>query len=108
MALLKLTCPLDSDHHLELARSCKQNKVEYQQLSAELDCLDFPNFYETLKVSVLGHYQCFSVKNVLHLLHFIHPDLPLPKVMVQQMLDTACSKELYISFAENIYGPEMQ
>ena len=32
-------------------------QVEYQQLLAELDHLDFSDFYETLEVSVLGHYQ---------------------------------------------------
>jgi len=78
-------------------RSCKlkQNKVEYQQLLTDLSCLGFSSLYETLEVSVLGHHQCFSVKNALSPLHFIHPNLPLPKAMVQQMVDTAARK--YVS-----------
>jgi len=36
IALLELTCPLDSMHHFESARSHKQNKLEYQQLLADL------------------------------------------------------------------------
>jgi len=35
VALLELTCPLDSEHHLQAARSRKQSKTEYLQLLAE-------------------------------------------------------------------------
>jgi len=99
VALLELTCPLDSDHHLESARYHKQNKVEYQQMLAELGWLEFPNYYEILEVSD----QCFSVKNVLNLLHFIHLDVSIPRATVQQM----CSKEMCFSFLASIYGLEM-
>ena len=101
MALLELTCPLDSEHHLEAVRSCKQGKLEYQQLLAELDRLDFSNYYETLEVSVLGHYQKSSVKNVLNVLHFIHSDLSPAKAVVRQMLDTAAMK--CISASQRIF-----
>ena len=47
IALLELTCPLDSEHHPQSARLRKQNKVEYQQLLAELDRLNVSNYYET-------------------------------------------------------------
>ena len=69
IALLELTCPLDSEHHLESARERKQNKVEYLQLLAELDRLNICNFYETLEVSVLGYYHRFCVKNLWSFLH---------------------------------------
>ena len=58
VALLELTCPLvdyplNSDHHPEAAiarsRIRKQSKLECQQLLAELDCLDFSNYYETFE-----------------------------------------------------------
>ena len=101
VALLELTCPLDSEHHLEAARSRKQGKLEYQQLLAELDRLDFSNYYETLEVSVLGHYQKSSVKNILNVLHFIHSDLSPAKVSVRQMLDTAAMK--CISASQRIF-----
>ena len=59
IVLLELTCPLGLGHHLQSARSRKQCKVEYLQLSAELDHLNISNFYnKTLEVSVLGHYFC--------------------------------------------------
>ena len=64
IALLGLTCPLDSSHHLQSARSRKQCKLEYLQLLAELDCLNISNVYETLEVSVLGHYYPFCIKNL--------------------------------------------
>jgi len=59
IALLELTCPLDSIHHLKSARSREQNKLEYQQLLADLDRLNIANYYETLEISVLGHYHPF-------------------------------------------------
>ena len=56
LAVMVTPCQLTLDCcYLQSARSCKQNKVE---LSAELDCLKISNFYETLEVSVLGHYLC--------------------------------------------------
>jgi len=54
VALLELKCPLDSDHHIESARSCKQNKVEHQQLLAELDRLVFSNYYETVSLGIIS------------------------------------------------------
>ena len=103
VALLELTCSLDSEHHLEAARSRKQGirKLEYQQLLAELHRLDFSNYYQTLEVSVLGHYQKSSVKNVLNVLHFIHSDLSPAKAGVRQMLDTAAMK--CISASQRIF-----
>lgn len=101
VALLELTCPLDSSHHLEAARSRKQSKVEYHQILAELDRLEYPNYYETLEVSVLGHYQRFSVKNILNLLDFIQPDLLLARVAVQKMLDMAAKR--CISASQRIF-----
>ena len=53
-----------------------------------------PKLYETLEVSVLGHYKHFSVKNILNLLCFVHSDLLLPRSTVQKMLDTA-AKNVY-------------
>ena len=98
VALLELTCPLDSEHHLEAARSRKQGKLEYQQLLAELDHLDFSNYYETLEVSVLGHYQKSSVKNVLNVFH---------RLITGKGRCTAnvghCGNEMHISLSEDLY-----
>ena len=92
IVMLELTCPLDSSHHLQSARSRKQCKVEYQQLSAELDRLSISNFYETLEVSVLGHYYPFCIKNLWNLLHFIHQDISVSRETIRQLLDDASRK----------------
>ena len=75
IALLELICPLDSIHHLESARSRKQNKLEYQQSLADLDCLNIANYYETLEISVVDHYHPFCITNLSNLLQFVHQDL---------------------------------
>ena len=56
VTLLELICPLDSIHHLESARDRKQSKVEYHQISSEFDRLGVPCYYDTVELSVLGHY----------------------------------------------------
>ena len=87
--LFKLTCPLDSAHHLEQARYRKQNKVEYHQILSQLDQLNVTNFYETLEISVLGHYHQFSVTNTYNVLHFIDKDINITKSSVRKKLDDA-------------------
>ena len=62
VALLELTCPLDSEHNIHSARSRKQTKAEYHQLLAEFDRLQIPNYYETIEISVLGHYLPSSIQ----------------------------------------------
>ena len=54
VALLELTCPLDSEHNIQSVRSRKQNKAEYHQLLVEFDHLQIPNYYETIEISVLS------------------------------------------------------
>ena len=56
VALFELTCPLDSIHRLESARDWKQSKEEYYQILSEFDNLGVPCHYNTVKLSVLGHY----------------------------------------------------
>jgi len=80
---------LDSIHHLESARSHKPNKLEYQQLLADLDCLNITNYYKTLKISVLGHYHPFCVTNLLNLLQFCFASV---KAAVRKILDFASQK----------------
>ena len=70
LLLFELTCPLDSAHHLREARSRKQDKIEYHQILSELDRLDITNYYETLEISVLGHYHQYSVTNTYNALLF--------------------------------------
>ena len=88
-ALLELTCPLDSNHHIKSARARKQRKTEYLQLLAEFDRLNVTNYYDTIEITVLGHYQVSSIKNLLNLLKFVHPDIDSPKSAVKNWLDDA-------------------
>jgi len=81
---------LDSAYHLEKARYRKKKKVEYHQILSELDQLNVTNFYQTLEISVLGHYyHQFSVANTYNVLHFIDKDINITKSSVQKMLDNA-------------------
>jgi len=45
VALLELTCPLESFQHLESARDCQQSKDEYLQI---LDRLGVNSQYDTI------------------------------------------------------------
>jgi len=56
VALFELTCPLDSFQHLESARDRKQSKEENFQILSELDHLGVNSQYDTIEISVLGHY----------------------------------------------------
>ena len=91
MTLLELTCPMDSAQHIQAARNRKQNEVEYLQLLAEFDCRNIPNYYETIEISVLGHYQLSTIKNLLNLLNFVHPELRTSKSIIKKCLDDAAS-----------------
>ena len=71
LLLFELTCPLDGTHHLREARSRKQDKIEYHQILSKLDRLDITNYYETLEISVLGHYHQYSVTNTYNALRFV-------------------------------------
>ena len=52
VALLELTCSLDSTYHLESVI----DQEEYNQLSSEFNRLGVPCHYKTVNLSVLGHY----------------------------------------------------
>ena len=85
MALLELTCPLDSEHHIQEARSRKQNKTE---LLSEFDRLQIPNYYETVEISVLGHYLPSSIHALKSFIDFTQPSIAT-KSNIRQTLDRA-------------------
>jgi len=85
LLLFELTCPLDGAHHLDLINKLKMNITKSYR---ELDHLN-ANFYETLEVSVLGHYHQFSATNIYNVLLFIDKSIPITKSLVRQMLDDA-------------------
>ena len=86
MGIIELTCPLDSQQHLESAHCRKQQKPEYLQLLAELDRLNIANNYSTVEVSVLGHYLPDSV-NALKDVFFMDQDLLFSKASVRAVLN---------------------
>ena len=98
IALLELTCPLDSIHHIQSARSRKQNKTDYLQLLAEFDRLNIANYYETIEITVLGHYQFSSIQNLVNLFRFILPELNTSKSGIRSWrLDEAASASISAS-----------
>ena len=69
----------------------KQSKVEYLLLLADFDCLKIGNYYDTIEISVLGHYQPSTVKNLLKLLAFANP---VPRSVVKDCLDSAAAASI--------------
>ena len=101
IALLELTCPLDSVHHIQSARSWKQFKVKYLQLLAEFDHLKILSYYKTVEITLLGHYQPASVNNLMNLINFSCPGTTTSKSLVRKMLDAAACKS--ISSSQRIF-----
>ena len=97
VAMLELTCPLDSAHHLESAWNRKQSKVEYLQLLAEFDRLSISSYYETIEISALGHYQPAFIGNYLNFIKFSNPTITIPKSTVRKCLDDAAYQSILAS-----------
>ena len=97
ICLLELTCPLDSPQHIQAARDRKQSKVEYLQLLAEFDRLKISNYYDTIEISVLGHYQPSTVKDMLKLLAFVNPDFETSRSAIKAWLDSAAAASISAS-----------
>ena len=102
VALLELTCPLDSEHNIQSARSRKQNKVEYHQLLVEFDHLQIPNYYETIEISVLGYYLPSSIQNIKTFIDFVK--LCVTTISsIRKILDNAacqcmsCSQKIFLA-----------
>ena len=103
ISLLELTCPLDSIHHIQSARSRKQNKTDYLQLLAEFDLLNIANYYETIEITVLGHYQVSSIQSMVNLFRFILPELNTSKSGIRSWLDEAASASISgFSWRDNV------
>ena len=105
ITLLELTCPLDSIHHIQSARNRKQSKTEYLQLLAEFDRLNIANYYDTIEITVLGHFQVSSIKNLSSLLNFVQADIRISKHIIKEWLDAAASAS--ISASENFSSTKL-
>ena len=89
VALLELTCPLDSVHHLESARERKQKKTEYQQILSEFDHLIILCSYYTIELSVLGHYLPSSLSSFQNCVNFIQNEITMTHSNCRRIFDLA-------------------
>ena len=87
VALLELTCPLDSIHHLESAIDWKQSKEEYHQILSEFCRLGVPCHYDTVELSVLGHYLQSSLSSLYTTMNFVQQ--PMLKSQRRNIFDEA-------------------
>jgi len=71
--------------------------VEYLQLLAELDRLNISNYYETVEISVLGHYHLSTIKNMLNLITFVHTEVKTSRSSIKGHLDAAASASMLAS-----------
>ena len=101
VALLELTFPLDSVRHLELARDRKLKKEEYQLLLSELDHLGIVNFYDTIEMSVLGHYLPSSSSSFRNYVNFVQNNFTMLKSQCKRIFDLAAA--ISISSSRRIF-----
>jgi len=87
VAILELTCPLESVHHLESARARKLAKEDYQLLLSELDRLGIVCSYNTIEISVLGHYLPVSLSSFRNCVNFIQNDFVLSTSQCKKIFD---------------------
>ena len=61
------------------------------------DRLNIANYYETIEITVLGHYQVSSIQNLVNLFRFILPELNTSKSGIRSWLDEAASASISAS-----------
>jgi len=90
IALLELTCQLDSVHHWN-----QQGIRSNINLSiCKLYRLKFTNYYQTIEISSLGHYQLASIGNYLN---FIQPFHYFSRSPTRKCLDDAAYQNILAS-----------
>ena len=67
---------------------------------AEFYHLNISNYYDTIEISVLGHYQLLTVTNLLNLLTFVHAVVKPSRSDIKKLVNTASSA----SMLANILG----
>jgi len=99
VALLELTCPLDTFQNLQSARDRKQSKEEYLQILSELDRLGISSHYDTIELSVLGHYLPPSLTALYSTINLF--DQLIPKSRCRKLLEEAAG--IAISASRKIF-----
>jgi len=93
VAMMELTCPLDSVERLQSARDYKQGKQEYLMIQSELHRLGVDCSYSTVEVSVLGHYLTSSLSSLQASINFIYEN-SISKSHSRKILDQAASASI--------------
>ena len=71
--------------------------AEYLQLLAEFDRLTIANYYETIEITVLGHFEVSSIKNLSNLLDFVQSDFRISRSAIRDWLGAAASASISAS-----------
>ena len=100
VAMLELTCPLESVQNLESAREPKQGKKEYQEIQSEFYRLGVCCFYSTIELSVSGHYLSPSLSS-LQTINFVDETTMISKSSCRRIFDLAAS--ISISASRRIF-----
>ena len=98
VVLLELTCPLDSVEHLKSVRVWKQEKREYARVTIRIWLL---RNYDTIELSVLGHYLPDSLAAFLKCVNFIQDEVKISKSACRRIFDLAAS--ISISSSRRIF-----
>ena len=104
VALLELTFPLDSMQHLGAARDRKQSKEENLQILPKLDCLGFPSHYDTIELSVLGHYLSSTLTLLRKTVHYFHQTIS--KSICRRLLDKAAGENFRFQLCRRFFWLE--
>jgi len=89
--MLEFTFLLDSTDHLEAARDHKQGKMEYLEIMSKFQCLGVDSHYDTLELSVLGHYLPVSLVSLKNCINFIQGMENFSKCDSRRMLQSAAT-----------------
>ena len=76
-------------------------KEEYQLLLSELDRLGIVNFYDTIEMSVLGHYLPSSLSSFRNCVNFIQNNFTMLKSQCKRIFDLAAA--ISISSSRRIF-----
>ena len=71
MAMMELTCPLDSAEHLQSAQA-RETRIPHDSSQSKLHCLGVDCSYNTVEVSVLDHYLTASLSSPQASIKFIY------------------------------------
>ncbi len=87
--------------NLEKILGNKLKKEDYQLFLSELDRLGIVNFYDTIEMSVLGHYLPISLSSFQNCVNFIQNNFTMSKSQCKRIFDLAAA--ISISSSRRIF-----